>query len=49
MHMFLLKVPNVEYPADNTQLSLQSSSVVRAGLVASTAASIASMWRGWTK
>jgi len=43
-------VPNVEYPAEHTQLSLQSaSSVVRAGLVASTAASIASMWRGWTK
>ncbi|CAH1732628.1 beclin 1-associated autophagy-related key regulator isoform X1 [Aphis gossypii] len=43
-------VPNVEYPADHTQFSSQStSSVVRAGLVASTAASLASMWRGWTK
>ncbi|XP_050438468.1 beclin 1-associated autophagy-related key regulator [Adelges cooleyi] len=42
-------VPNVEYPADHNQISLQStSSVVRAGLVASTAASLASMWRGWT-
>jgi len=45
--MFKLQVPNVEYP---TQFSLQStSSMVRAGLVASTAASIASIWRGWTK
>ncbi|XP_001945788.2 beclin 1-associated autophagy-related key regulator isoform X2 [Acyrthosiphon pisum] len=43
-------VPNVEYLADQNQLSSQSaSSVVRAGLVASTAASLASMWRGWTK
>ncbi|KAL5238127.1 hypothetical protein ACI65C_005537 [Semiaphis heraclei] len=43
-------VPNVECPADHNQLSSQSaSSVVRAGLVASTAASLASMWRGWTK
>jgi len=39
----MLQVPHVEYP---TQFSLQStSSMVRAGL----AASIASMWRGWTK
>lgn len=50
MKFFFLQVPNVEYPADQMQLSSQSaSSVVRAGLVASTAASIASMWRGWTK
>uniref|UniRef100_A0A2S2NP70 Beclin 1-associated autophagy-related key regulator n=1 Tax=Schizaphis graminum TaxID=13262 RepID=A0A2S2NP70_SCHGA len=43
-------VPNVEYPPNHTLLSSQSaSSVVRAGLVASTAASLASMWRGWTK
>lgn len=50
LYIFMCKVPNVEYPADHTQFALQStSSVVRAGLVASTAASIASMWRGWTK
>lgn len=45
----MLQVPNVEYP-DNTQLALQSaSSVARAGLMASTAASLATMWRGLTK
>jgi hypothetical protein len=50
INVLFFKVPNVEYPADHTQLSSQSaSSVVRAGLVASTAASLASMWRGWTK
>jgi len=50
MLFFFFKVPNVEYLADQNQLSSQSaSSVVRAGLVASTAASLASMWRGWTK
>ncbi|VVC36510.1 UV radiation resistance protein/autophagy-related protein 14 [Cinara cedri] len=43
-------VPNVQLDSTHTQISVQStSSVVRAGLVASTAASIASMWRGWTK
>lgn len=45
----MFKVPNAEFPTEQSQFSLQSSSVVRAGLVASTAASIASMWRGWTK
>lgn len=46
----MFKVPNAEFPTEQSQFSLQTtSSVVRAGLVASTAASIASMWRGWTK
>lgn len=40
----------MEYHADHVQLSSQSvSSVARTGLVASTAASIVTMWRGWTK
>lgn len=52
-NMFLfvvLQVPNMEYPAEHVQLSSQSAnSVARTGLVASTAASIVSMWHGLTK